>query len=436
MTRARPGWLLLVLAGLAAAFGAFLPFYTYAVGDYVTVWSRGLFPTAALIPLFGVAVGLEAVFVLLRGREPRSPFFNFTWEQARLAAGAFMILLTLSYLLQDRAGGSLGIGYVVLAASSLATFAGGVLTRRAQLARAPGEVTEHRPVIRPALASVSRASSDLVKNISGRGHDMRQRLAERREAHAVARKEAAEQAAVRRAEMQAAAAKEAAEKAAAEKAAAEKAAAEEAVAAKTAAEKAAEEKAAAAKAAEEKAAEEKAAAAKAAADEAATAMAAAEKAAEEKAAAAKAAADEAAAAMAAAAAAHQPAPPTATVESLPTDAHPPAETVEELPTRDAMEQPPPPPATADAPNTDEPRDTAEPEDTAELPVTESAKAADEKTSEQPRVTKLSAVPSDAEPDATPPPDGKSGTVPKEEQEEEEEKETERADTGTEGSPSS
>jgi hypothetical protein len=384
MKRARPVWLLLALAGLAAAFGAFLPFYTYAVGINVTVWSRGLFPTAALIPLFGVAVGLEAVFVLLRGREPRSPFFNFTWEQARLAAGAFMILLTLSYLLQDRAGGSLGLGYVLLAVSSLATFAGGVLTRRAQLARAPGEaVTEHRPVIRPALASVSRASSDLVKNISGRGHDMRLRLAERREARAAARKEAAEQAAARRAEMQAAAEKEAGEKAAA----------------------------------------------------------------------AKAAADEAAAAMAAPEAAHQPAPPTATVESLPADAHPPAQTVEELPTRDAMEQPPAPPATADAPNTDDPapepaeatepleasQDAASvPEDTAELPVTKSAKATDEKTTEQPRVTKLSAVPSDAEPDATPPPDGKSGTVPQEEknEEKEEEKETERADTGTAGPPSS
>jgi hypothetical protein len=376
MKRARPVWLLLALAGLAAAFGAFLPFYTYAVGINVTVWSRGLFPTAALIPLFGVAVGLEAVFVLLRGREPRSPFFDFTWEQARLAAGAFMILLTFSYLLQDRAGGSLGLGYVLLAVSSLATFAGGVLTRRAQLARAPGEaVTEHRPVIRPALASVSRASSDLVKNISGRGHDMRLRLAERREARAASRKEAAEQAAARRAEMQAAAEKEAEEKAAA---------------------------------------------------------------------------DEAAAATAAAEAAHQPAPPTATVESLPVDAHPPAQTVEELPTRDAMEQPSPPPATADAPNTDDPapepaeatepleasQDAAsEPEDTAELPVTKSAKATDEKTTEQPRVTKLSAVPADAEPDATPPPDGKSGTVPQEE-EKEEEKATERADTGTEGSPSS
>src|SRR5215510_9261219 len=120
MKRAGPGWLLLALAGLAAVFGAFLPFYTYADG-------------------IGVAVGLEALFVLVRGNEPRSPFLNFSWEQVRLAVGAFMILLVLSYLLHDRAGGSLGIGYALLAASALATFGGGVLTRRAELARAPGE---------------------------------------------------------------------------------------------------------------------------------------------------------------------------------------------------------------------------------------------------------------------------------------------------------
>ena len=433
MKRAGPGWLLLALAGLASVFGAFLPFYTYATGVDVTVWSRGLFPTAALIPLLGVCVGVEAVFVMVRGREPRSPFFNFSWEQARLAVGAFMILLTLSYLVQDRAGGSLGIGYALLAVSSLATFGGGVLTRRAQLARAPGgEVAEHRPVIRPALASVSRASSDLVKNVSGRSRDMRVRLAERREARAAARKDAAEKAAARRAEMQAVAEKEAAERAAVERAAAEKAAAEKAAADKVAAEKAAAEKAAAAKAAAEKEAEDKVAAAKAAADKAAAAMAAAEKEAEDKAAAAKAAADEAAAAMAAAKAAHQPAPPTATVESLPAASHPPPpETVEELPADDPAEQPPPPAATVEEPAAEPAAAADEPDDTAELPVTEPAPAADDETVEQPRVAKLSAVPSETEPDPTPPPDGESPNLA-----DEEEEEKERADTGTEGSPSS
>jgi hypothetical protein len=185
MKRAEPGWLLLSLAGLAALLGSFLPFYTFARGVDATVWSRGLFPTAALIPLLGFLIGAEALFVLIRGHEPRSPFLNFTWEQVRLAVGAFMILLALSYLLQDRAGGTLGVGYLILSLSSLATFAGGVMTRRAQLARAPGEeppVREPQPRVKPAMATVSRFGNKLSKNVTDMSGSVKDRLAARKEA--------------------------------------------------------------------------------------------------------------------------------------------------------------------------------------------------------------------------------------------------------------
>jgi hypothetical protein len=162
MKRAEPGWFVLSLAGLAALLGSFLPFYTFSGGVDATVWSRGLFPTATLIPLLGFAVGLEALFVLLRGHEPRSPFLNFTWEQVRLAVGAVMILLALSYLVQDRAGGTLGVGYLVLSLSALATFGGGVMTRRVQLTRAPGEeapVREPQPRLKPAVRASTASAA-------------------------------------------------------------------------------------------------------------------------------------------------------------------------------------------------------------------------------------------------------------------------------------
>jgi hypothetical protein len=197
MKRAEPGWFVLALAGLAAILGSFLPFYTYTGDVSATVWNRGLFPTATLIPLLGFAIGVEALFVLIRGREPRSPFLNFTWEQVRLAVGAFMILLALSYVVQDRAGGTLAIGYLVLSLSALATFAGGVMTRRAELARPPGEEAperEARPLFRPAVATVNRVGSELGKNVAGFGHNVRSRLRERSEtkgAANVAREKAA-----------------------------------------------------------------------------------------------------------------------------------------------------------------------------------------------------------------------------------------------------
>jgi hypothetical protein len=142
MKRAEPGWLVLTLAAVAAAIGSFLPFYTFGLNVELTVWSRSLFPTATLIPVLVVLIGLEALFVLVMGHEPRSPFLNFTWSQARLAGSFFAIVLALSFLVQGRAGGDLGSGYIVLSLSTLATLAGAVLTRRAELVRGRDEIVK------------------------------------------------------------------------------------------------------------------------------------------------------------------------------------------------------------------------------------------------------------------------------------------------------
>jgi hypothetical protein len=140
MKRAQPGWLVLALAAIAAAIGSFLPFYTFSANIELTVWSRNLFPTATLIPVLVVLLGLEALLVLVVGHEPRSPFLSFTWSQARLAGSSFAIVLALSFLVQGRAGADLGSGYFVLSLSTLAAFAGAVMTRRAELARGREEI--------------------------------------------------------------------------------------------------------------------------------------------------------------------------------------------------------------------------------------------------------------------------------------------------------
>jgi hypothetical protein len=161
MKRAEPGWLVLAVAGIAALIGSFLPFYTFGGGVELTVWNRGLFPTATLIPVLVFGIGLEGLFVLLIGHEPRSPFLSFTWSQARLAATAFAIVLSLSYLVQSRAGGDIGSGYVIMSLSALASFAGAALTRRAELAR--GE--EIRPAEHPWRAAFLRWRSELTEKV-------------------------------------------------------------------------------------------------------------------------------------------------------------------------------------------------------------------------------------------------------------------------------
>lgn len=150
---------MLVLAGIGAGIGSALPFYTFGGDIELTVWHRTLFPTATLIPLLIGGIGLEALFVLLMGREPRSPFLNFTWSQARLAGSAFAVVLALCYLVQGRAGGSIGRGYVIVLLSGLAAYGGAVLTRRAELARRREEIVE---VEHPWRAALLRWRRDLA----------------------------------------------------------------------------------------------------------------------------------------------------------------------------------------------------------------------------------------------------------------------------------
>jgi hypothetical protein len=164
MKRAEPGWLVLAIAGIAALIGSFLPFYTFGRGVELTVWNRSLFPTATLIPLLVFGIGLEGLFVLLMGYEPRSPFLSFTWSQARLAGTAFAIVLALSYLVQGRAGGSLGSGYVILSLSAVASFAGAVVTRRAELARGREEITV--PAEHPWRAAFLRWRRELTAKVN------------------------------------------------------------------------------------------------------------------------------------------------------------------------------------------------------------------------------------------------------------------------------
>ncbi|MDQ6855221.1 MAG: hypothetical protein M3046_16300 [Actinomycetota bacterium] len=164
MKRAEPGWLVLAIAGIAALIGSFLPFYTFGRGVELTVWNRSLFPTATLIPLLVFGIGLEGLFVLLMGYEPRSPFLSFTWSQARLAGTAFAIVLALTYLVQGRAGGSLGSGYVILSLSTVASFAGAVVARRAELARGREKITV--PAEHPWRAAFLRWRRELTAKVN------------------------------------------------------------------------------------------------------------------------------------------------------------------------------------------------------------------------------------------------------------------------------
>jgi hypothetical protein len=166
MKRREPGWLVLVLAGVCALIGSLLPFYTFADGN-LTVWHRGLFPIATLIPLLCVALGAEALVELLVRRELESPFLNFSWQQARFVGAAFAIVLALGYSVQYRAGGGLGSGYLIVTLAALAALAGAVMTERAglELPKVPETVGL------PAEATPPEAAESIVDLAAAESHE-------------------------------------------------------------------------------------------------------------------------------------------------------------------------------------------------------------------------------------------------------------------------
>jgi hypothetical protein len=132
------GRLMILASGAVALVGSLLPFYRFDSGARLTVWQRGLFPTATLIAIVCILASLEIVVSILTGRQLPSPALSFTWEQINLAIGCFATVVTLAYLLQYRAGGRLGTGYFMLLGASLGTLTGAILSERARLlGRAP-----------------------------------------------------------------------------------------------------------------------------------------------------------------------------------------------------------------------------------------------------------------------------------------------------------
>ena len=97
-------------SGAVALVFSFFHFYSFPVTGGVSVWGKGLLPVATFIPIFCVVMGVQVALEKFAGTTlPQVP--GFSWGQVHLAAGFFAALLAVGYLVQSRAGLSLGIGY-------------------------------------------------------------------------------------------------------------------------------------------------------------------------------------------------------------------------------------------------------------------------------------------------------------------------------------
>jgi hypothetical protein len=123
-----PGEIVIVASGAVALLFSFFPWYTAGSARY-SAWGSGLFPVATLVPILATVMLAQILVDKLSVASVPRHLGDFTWEQIHLVAAVGAAVLVFCYLLVDRGGADLGVGFYfdLLAAGGLVV--GAVLIR-------------------------------------------------------------------------------------------------------------------------------------------------------------------------------------------------------------------------------------------------------------------------------------------------------------------
>lgn len=125
-----PGEWIIMVAGAVMLVFAFLPFYTN--GKSYSTFGEGLFPLAAIIPLYGVIAALQIVLARFANVEFPPRIFGYTWPHIHALLGLFATILAVAYLIVDKRGLDLGVGFFFELLGAIAVLVGGGLLLREQ----------------------------------------------------------------------------------------------------------------------------------------------------------------------------------------------------------------------------------------------------------------------------------------------------------------
>jgi hypothetical protein len=130
VTRATRAEIVIIAAGAVTVIGSFLPFWEVPLVGSTNAWGRLLFPTATLMPIFGLVMAAQVAATRFAGVRFPEQMLSFTWPQVHLALGFFAALLALCYLVVDKGFMSFGFGYWIVLVGCLGLLAGAVLLTR------------------------------------------------------------------------------------------------------------------------------------------------------------------------------------------------------------------------------------------------------------------------------------------------------------------
>jgi hypothetical protein len=142
MPKGKPTTAQIVLMASGAVTLLFSFFHFYKFGNTgISAWGSGVFPIATYVAIFGVIVAGETAARVFAGVKLPDEILGFSWRQIHLILSGVAALLMLGFLIQNKHGLDLGIGFFFMLIGAAGLLAGSIMETREPASSAPGPGT-------------------------------------------------------------------------------------------------------------------------------------------------------------------------------------------------------------------------------------------------------------------------------------------------------
>lgn len=121
--------IVIIASGAVALVFSFLDWIDVGFGGGLNAWDSGFFPTYTLVAILGAAMAVLVALEAFAGTKLPNEVFGFTWPQIHLALAVYTALLSLSFLIVDKGGADMGIGFFLSLVASAGLVVGAVMLR-------------------------------------------------------------------------------------------------------------------------------------------------------------------------------------------------------------------------------------------------------------------------------------------------------------------
>lgn len=116
--------IIILAAGAAALVFSFLDWLDFGFAGGANAWDDGFFPTYTLVGIIGAVMAVVVVLEVFANVQLPDRVVGFTWPQVHLALAVYTVLLTLSFLIIEKGGADMAIGYFISLLASIGLVVG------------------------------------------------------------------------------------------------------------------------------------------------------------------------------------------------------------------------------------------------------------------------------------------------------------------------